>query len=248
MKKEKLRYETVLRTILVIFMLVGLFALFISIKSIFFNTQSHNDLDTKKESHLKFTSFDKDLARKLMDKNNDGKCDVCGMDVNMCIDTGQMECTMTGKDGIGLLDSSHIHADWKIYINNKPLDLSDGAHMERIVSNKSVSSFIHVDSGSPPPEKTGDIIHMHAKNVPLWIFFESLGMKITDRCLILDSGGKYCNGEKNKLRMFINGIENKEFGNYIFKDLDKILITYGDDNEEAIKKQISSITDFAESH
>ncbi len=226
---------------------LGVIVLGISLSSLMKNTDvSSQDQHDEMTSSLSFTSFDKELARKLMDKDKDGKCDVCGMPVEMCISTGQMECTMTGGGGIGLLDSDHIHADWKIFINGKQLDLSDKAHMARMNSNKPVSSFIHVDSGSPSPEQIGDVLHMHAKNVPLWVFFESVGMELTKDCLTLETGEKYCNGTKHSLKMFVNGAENIGFGNYVFKDLDKMLITYGDD--EAIPQQLASITDFAKDH
>ena len=105
-------------------------------------------------SGMSLTPFDVKLAKEFMDKNNDGKCDSCGMPVDMCISSGQLQCNMDSKSTIGVLESQHIHADWKIYINGKALDLSDKAHMERIKNNQPVSSFIHVDD-APAPEKTG---------------------------------------------------------------------------------------------
>ncbi|MBI2647237.1 hypothetical protein HYW99_02065 [Candidatus Woesearchaeota archaeon] len=101
----------------------------------------------KRTSRMTLTSFDKELAVELMDKNGDGRCDVCGMPVEQCIDSGQLECNMDTNAKIGILGSQHIHADWKIYINGKALDFSDKSHMERMQSNLPVSSFIHVDSG-----------------------------------------------------------------------------------------------------
>ena len=53
------------------------------------------------------------------------------------------------------------------------------------------------------------------------------------------------NNDKKTLKMYINGELNKEFSNYEFKDLDKILISYGNEDEKQIKKQIDSVTDKA---
>ncbi len=199
-------------------------------------------------SRMSLTSFDKQLARQLMDTNNDGRCDFCGMPVEQCIDSGQLECNMDPNAKIGILGSQHIHADWKIYIDGKPLDLSDKSHMERMRNNQPVSSFIHVDSGAPAPEKTGDVLHMHATGIPLWIFFKSIGMDFNKDCITLENKEKFCNNENKKLKFFVNGKENSEFENYIFNDLDKTLITYGNENEEQIKAQLKSITDFAKVH
>ena len=133
---------------------------------------------------MSFTSFDRALAKEFMDKNNDGKCDSCGMPVDMCIDSGQMQCNTDTKSTIGDLGTQHIHADWKVYINRQPVDFNGKDHMTRMRSNSSVSSFIHVDSGAPSPEKTGDLLHMHAKGVPLWIFFESIEMELPDSIIV----------------------------------------------------------------
>jgi hypothetical protein len=199
-------------------------------------------------SRMSLTAFDRELGRKLMDQNNDGRCDSCGMPVEMCLDSGQIECNMDQNSKTGVLGSQHIHADWKIYVNGKPLDLSDKSHMERMRNNRAVSSFIHVDSGAPVPEKTGDVLHMHATGVPLWVFFKSIGMDFNKDCITLENKEKLCSGGNNKLKFFVNGKENSEFENYVFNDLDKILINYGDESEEEIKSQLSSITDFAKLH
>lgn len=197
---------------------------------------------------LSLTSFDRGLAKKMMDKDNDGQCDSCGMPVEMCIESGQLECNMDSKSTIGILDSTHIHADWKIYINGKVLDLSDKAHMERMKMNAPVSSFIHVDSGNKPPEKTGDVLHMHATSVPLWIFFESVNMKFDKECLVLETGERLCNNEKNTLKFSVNGIPNEEWEKYVFKDGDKLLISYGNENQQELQTQGDTITDFAKNH
>lgn len=196
---------------------------------------------------LSLTSFDRALATQFMDKNNDGKCDSCGMPVEMCIDTGQLQCDMDPKSTIGVLDSAHIHADWKIYVHGNALDLSDKAHMARMQAGLPVSSFIHVDAGAPAPETTGDVLHMHATGVPLWIWFESVGMKFDANCLMMESGEKYCNEGANTLKFYVNGKANEEYEQYVFNDLDKLLISYGPKDED-IQAQLTAITNFAGSH
>ena len=190
-------------------------------------------------SKMSFSEFDKKKATEFMDKNGDGKCDICGMPIEQCIASGMMQCSgMDPNAKMGILGSQHIHADWKIHLDGKVLDLSSYAHMERMKEGKSVSSFLHVDSGAPAPEKTGDVIHMHATGIPLNLFFESLGIKFDKDCLIVNEK-EYCD-----VKMYVNGKENTEFGDYVFNDLDKILITDGGNIEE----QTKSITNFAEAH
>jgi len=238
-----------LALIVILFVVVGLliFSLFDFLSSKTGQVEQSSS-QMKRVSGMTLTAFDRELGRDMMDRNNDGRCDSCGMPVEMCLDSGQLECNMDPDSKIGILGSQHIHADWKIYINGKQLDLSDKSHMERMRSNMPVSSFIHVDSGAPAPEKTGDIVHMHATGVPLWIFFESIGMDLNKECITPENKEKFCSDGNNKLKFFVNEIENNEFENYVFNDLDKILISYGDESEEEIKAQLATITDFARIH
>ena len=148
---------------------------------------------------------------------------------------------MASDAKIGILGTQHIHADFRVYVNGKSLNFADDRYYMK-------SSFIHVDSGAPAPEKTGDIVHMHATGVPLWIFFESIGMDLNKECITPENKEKFCSDGNNKLKFFVNEIENNEFENYVFNDLDKILISYGDESEEEIKAQLATITDFARIH
>ena len=235
--------------IVLLVMVIGLFLFslidFFSLKN---ENANQSPSQMKKISRMSLTPFDRELGKELMDQNHDGRCDTCGMPVEQCLDSGQIECNMGTNSKTGILGSQHIHADWKIYINGKPLDFSDKSHMERMRNNMPVSSFIHVDSGAPAPEKTGDVLHMHATGVPLWVFFKSIGMNFNKDCITLENQEKFCNDGNKKIKFFVNGKENGEFENYAFNDLDKIFISYGNDSEEEIKNQLLSITDFAKLH
>ncbi|MBS3101933.1 hypothetical protein J4458_00620 [Candidatus Woesearchaeota archaeon] len=202
-------------------------------------------------SAMSLTPFDTQLAKEFMDKNNDGQCDSCGMPVDMCISSGQLQCNMDSKSTIGILGSQHLHADLKIYILGNVLDenvLGPLAMDMSKMDSRITSSFIHFDKGASFPEKEGDVIHMHATGVPLWVFFKSIGIKFNKECFVLDNKESYCNDRNNNLKFFVNGIENPEYEEYVFNDNDKILVSYGDEGEKEIKQQISSITDFSKNH
>lgn len=203
----------------------------------------------QKVSNMKLSPFDAVLAKERMDKNNDGICDTCGMSMDQCISSGQIDCNMGNlKDAIGVLGSQHIHSDFKVYVNGQPVDFSDKDHMGRMRNNLPVSSFMHVDSGSPAPEKTGDILHMHATKVPLWLFFKSIGMRLDKDSLTLEDGQVLKNENGNTLKFYLNGKKVDNLGNYVFQDLDKILISYGPDNDLDVERQLNSITNFAKDH
>ncbi len=251
--------------LLVIFFISIGIILFLAVSSTLFlypsNSKPSANVIVEKQSNtrMSLSSFDREMAKQFMDKNGDGMCDVCGMDVELCMDSGQIQCNMDSKSTIGILGSQHIHADWKIYISGEPLGDTFFEPLAMDMSkmdSKITSSFIHMDKGAPAPEKTSDVLHMHATGVSLWIFFKSVGMDFNKNCLTMpkqiDAQGasvsqqKFCSDGKNTLKFYVNGNPNSQWENYVFNDGDKILISYGDGTY--LTQQLNSITDFAKDH
>ncbi len=123
----------------------------------------------------------------------------------------------------------HIHSDFKVYINDKTIDFS--VPMYQLQAKE-----IHLEHG------IGEEIHVHKGGITMGHFFETLGIEFSKTCIIIPVDGSFCNTEDKKLGFYVNGVENDEFENYEIKDLDKILVSYGEGN---IKKQLGSITSFA---
>ena len=116
---------------------------------------------------------------------------------------------------MGVLGSQHIHADFKVYVNGQALDFAKPEYYMK-------SSFMHVDDNQNK-EDAGGVLHMHATNVPLWLFFKSIGMNVS-------KGSKF----------YLNGKKVDNLDNYVFQDLDKILISDGPENDP--------VTNFAKNH
>ena len=240
MKNGKIDIGAILLTLV----LIAVIGLFIFSLYDFFSTKTQKveqpSSQMKRISGMSLTAFDKQLGRELMDQNHDGRCDVCGMPVEQCIDSGQIECNMGANAKTGILGSQHIHADFKVYVNGKPLNFADSKYYIK-------SSFIHLDDNQNKEDSSG-VLHMHATGIPLWIFFKSIGMDFNKDCITLENNEKFCNDENKNIKFLVNEKENDEFENYVFKDFDKILISYGNENQEQIKNQLNSITDFAKLH
>ena len=133
--------------------------------------------------------------------------------------------------GIGQLGSAHLHADVKVYINGQSIDFSQRKY-------QLASSFIHFEEG------VGDVIHTHATGLTIGHMFKSLGMDFNNNCLVFEKQN-YCNDSDKKLKFYVNGQLNNEFDNRLIQDLDKYLISYGNENEASILQQLSSITNLA---
>ena len=135
---------------------------------------------------------------------------------------------LAGMDPFG---SAHLHADVKVYINGNPLDFSQKKY-------QLATSFIHFEEG------IGDVIHTHATGLTLGHLFRSLGGDLSNNCIVIE-GQSHCSDAEKTLKFYANGQPGSEFDSRVIRDLDKYLISYGNENEQAIQKQLSSITNLA---
>jgi hypothetical protein len=126
----------------------------------------------------------------------------------------------------GAVGSTHKHAVMLVMINGKQVvDFSEPKYQVQ-------SDYIHLES------RDGYTVHMHATNVNLGYLFKTLGMEFTSDCLTLDNGTSYCNDGTNTLKFYVNGEKNDAYDKYVFKDEDRILISYGPEDPEQINREL----------
>ena len=134
-------------------------------------------------------------------------------------------------------DEFHEHADFKVILDGQVVDFSQYKYMT--TETQILSSFVHLHDGD------GKVLHTHAKGVTLGLFFESLGMNFSRECFVPDTGGQFCNGNGKTLKLFVDGVANDRFADYEPRDLDRILVSFGDETETETAEQINSVSDNA---
>ena len=150
------------------------------------------------------------------------------------IDSNQSEKLIS--ESVGSLGSTHIHFDFKMYIDDELFDLTDNIY---IMTN----SYAHILDDPPP--KRGNIIHTHATNLDLQYFFDTLDIQITSECIITEEK-QYCNTDEKKLKTYVKSegetwiLLSSPIG-YVIQDLDKILISYGSTSQSNIELQKNKI-------
>ncbi len=145
--------------------------------------------------------------------------------------------TLAGVENYG---SAHIHADFKMYINGKEVNLYKKENFEK-------NKFVHFHPTNDPNKPNENVIHVHAVGITLGQFLRTVGVVFNEGCLVIE-GRKYCEEGVKKLKVYVNGKLITNYENYTIKDLDKILISFGSENEVEIKNQLKSIGDNAKKH
>lgn len=141
------------------------------------------------------------------------------------------------KSKFGPRGSTHIHADIKVYILGNPLNFNS----PRFQVMEDLTHFENND---------GEILHVHATGLTLGYFLRSLGMDLNNECITTDTGNQYCNLGKATLKVyaknqFSNWVQIYNPADYIINDLDKILVTYGPEDDLEIMERQDSVTDKA---
>jgi len=134
-------------------------------------------------------------------------------------------------------ETYHAHFDLKVYLNGKAIDFTQAKYQSE--EGKELDEWIHLHDGN------GEVVHVHKAGQKLEKLFNSLKIGFNDECFTLDTGERYCSGNGKTLKLFVNGQENNKYESYEPKDLDRILITYGNDSESTIAEQIDTVSDKA---
>lgn len=133
----------------------------------------------------------------------------------------------------GPLGSAHEHAIFAVKLDGQYVDFSQRQYQVGATGNQ----FIHFEGGD------GTTIHKHSSRVPIGEYLRSVGMDIRDGCFIHNNGSQFCNDDSNgkMLRFFVNGEQASSIMDYVLHDDDRILVIYGDEDEEELHAEFERL-------
>ena len=132
------------------------------------------------------------------------------------------------SNNYGPVGSAHEHAAFQVKLDGVPIDFSQSQYQVK-------SRLIHVENND------GTTLHRHATGVPFIEFLDSVDMDIRNGCFIGDDRREYCDTADKKLRYFVNGTETGSISEYVPNENDRILVIYGDENDNEIKQEIDAL-------
>lgn len=149
----------------------------------------------------------------------------------------------------------HVHADFAVFVNGQKLNFTQQKYMtletcgnpneEKEHANADLTTLAGMKTVVHLHDLNGNVIHFHNANATLAMFFKTIGFDLTPTCFADDQGTQHCNSNDRKLRVFVNDAEITDFVNYKPRDLDKILVAYGQDSDAIIRDQFASVTNEA---
>ena len=142
-------------------------------------------------------------------------------------------------EGVGEIGSEHVHANFAVLLDWMFIDFNPIKYDKYANANDYI---FMMNDGSY------NLIHRHAANATLAMFFESFGIQYGENCLIIPPDTEnvkgepyerleYCNEGDYKTRLFVNGKLNEDGPIYIIQDKDSLLIAF--DNKTSIERNYS---------
>jgi hypothetical protein len=128
----------------------------------------------------------------------------------------------------------HVHADFRIFVGDEQIDLTDEAFMTTAMNMVSADAHLH--------DGNGEVKHIHAEDITFAHFLDSLDITLTDNCLTLFEDEALCSGEEQEVLLYVNEeLYTQPLSQYTPLDDDRILLYYGNSQDENIQNYIDEI-------
>ena len=131
-------------------------------------------------------------------------------------------------ENAGKLGAEHIHASMLVKIFGDKFDFSTPNYQVK-------TPWIHFEN------QDGDTIHRHSTGVELEFLFNSMNIAVDDNCFVFPDGRQFCTNEDYSLKFYVNQQLVKDLREYIILEDDRILITYGNEDQLAIDSQLAEL-------
>ena len=128
----------------------------------------------------------------------------------------------------GKLGDEHIHASLLVSIFGDKFDFSTPNYQVK-------TPWIHFEN------QDGDTIHRHSTGVELEFLFNSMSIGLDENCFVFPDGRQFCTNEDYSLKFYINQQLVEDIRQHIIQEDDRILITYGNEDQLAIDKQLAEL-------
>lgn len=139
---------------------------------------------------------------------------------------------------------THYHSNFAVYINGEREGFAFPTYYEEVAActtayHDNPKGRVHMHG------QVNDVIHVHDKRVTYGNFFQNIGWGI-GRNYLATLDRVYTEDDTHKLTFLLNGEEIDSVTNRVIGNLDKLLVSYGSEDAEALQAQYDTIADTAE--
>jgi len=136
-------------------------------------------------------------------------------------------------------DAVHYHANFAMYVNGEQELFDSFTYYEEVQScggdelfNPRIRAHMH--------EQVNSVVHVHDAGATWGHLFANLGFTLGNSVLTTDTD-VFTESDDAALTFILNGEETSSIANQTIRSEDVLLISFGDDDEEALTEQYESI-------
>lgn len=143
-------------------------------------------------------------------------------------------------------ESVHYHANFAVYINGKREEFKSPIYYTETACSSA--------TGITPKERAhmhdnvNDVVHVEDHAVTWGQFFENLGWYVGPSFIAKSDGTIYQENDTAELNILVNGQDYTGLGaltNMVIHDKDRVLVSYGNENQQELKGQYKTIASTA---
>lgn len=131
----------------------------------------------------------------------------------------------------------HYHANFAVFINGQREQFKGAQYYQEVAScglGNTPQSLVHMH------DNISHVVHVH-NAVQTWgQFFNNLGWVLGDT-LISDGTNVYQDGHGGHLTFILNGHSTLSIADEVIKDKDRLLISFGNDDQAALNQQFLQV-------
>lgn len=147
-------------------------------------------------------------------------------------------------------ETVHYHANFAVYLNGQQ-ELFKDARYYTEVETCDASNTMTPTGRVHMHDKVNNVIHVEDHAVTWGQFFQNLGWSLGPNYIVTRDGVMYEENGANKLNLILNGQNYTDFGglqNTVINDQDKLLISFGNEDQATLQKQYAAIPSTAKKY
>lgn len=134
----------------------------------------------------------------------------------------------------------HYHADFTLYIDGQRDEFKSFTFYEEVEAcglhgQDNAKGRAHMHG------QVNHVVHVHSNAVTWGHFFANMGYTLGDEVVANDNNAFADDQSGKKLSFILNGKETDNIANRVIKSADTLLINYGDEDQQTIKKRFDDI-------
>ncbi len=138
----------------------------------------------------------------------------------------------------------HFHANFAVYINGQREPFKAAAYYQAEAVCKTTNDISLPEQRAHMHDNINSVIHVHDHAATWGQFFENLGWYIGPDFIKTSDGTSYVANDSAKLNILLNGQDYTDLTaitNVVIKDLDRLLVSYGPNDQALLKTQFASV-------